>query len=235
MSENLFGFSTEPSSGGDFLPILKYDARSGRFFRVDRIDVGGGKFESNPIDITQNFKAIADFDNLEVGWINFVPGTAPDFKLVPFGSKLPDRPSTNHKNGLRFMVKLSKDIGGDKPIRELAGTSKAFLGGIEEAVKAYRAIKFNAAGVDQHPGELPVIVLESTSPVKTGSGEKSSTNYRPTFKIAAWVPRGDLQHTPKTNGATQPQAQAASGAAPATGGQRAAAPSAGTISASDFG
>ena len=231
---SVFGFSTEPSKGGDFLPILKYDARSGRFFRVDRIDVGGGNFESAPIDITQNFKAIADFDNLEVGWINFVPGSPPDFKLVPFGSKLPDRPSATHKNGLRFMVKLSKDIGGDKPIREVAGTAKAFLGGIEEVYLAYRAAKFGDKDVDLKPGQLPVLTLEKTTPVKTGSGEKSSTNYRPTFKIATWVARGDLQHVSKTNGVAQP-AQQGNGAAPATGGQRAAAPAAGTISASDFG
>ena len=34
---NVFGFSTEPSAGGDFTPIIKYDARAGRIFRVDRV------------------------------------------------------------------------------------------------------------------------------------------------------------------------------------------------------
>ena len=62
----------------------------------------------------------------------FTPGQAPDFRLVPIGYQLPDRPSPNHKNGLRFMLKLSKESGGEKPIREIAGTSaKAFLSGVE--------------------------------------------------------------------------------------------------------
>ena len=37
-------------SGGDFLPIVKYDARAGRFFRVDRDDETG---EREPVDITE--------------------------------------------------------------------------------------------------------------------------------------------------------------------------------------
>jgi hypothetical protein len=227
---SVFGFSTEPSSGGDFLPIVKYDARAGRFFRVDRIDVGNGNYESAPSDITQQFKAIVDFENIEVGWINFIPGAQPDFRLVPMGQKLPDRPSTQHKNGLRFMIKLSKDIGGDKPIREVAGTSKAFLSGIEEAYIAYRNEK------DKHPGQLPVLTLEKTTPITTGSGQKSSTNYKPTFKLVGWMPRGDLVHTPRGASAPQQGASAGNGAAPATGAQRAAAPppNAG-VSASDFG
>ena len=48
---SVFGFSTESSGGGDFLPIVKYDARAGRFFRMDRVDTGSG-FESDPVDIT---------------------------------------------------------------------------------------------------------------------------------------------------------------------------------------
>ena len=42
--------------GGDFLPIIKYDARAGRLFRVDREDG-----VSTSVDITRNFKAVFDF------------------------------------------------------------------------------------------------------------------------------------------------------------------------------
>src|SRR5262249_25601466 len=156
------GFSTEPSASGDFIPIVKYDARAGRFFRMDRVDTGNG-FASEPVDITGNFKAIFDFENVEVGWIDFATGSAPDFELVPIGSQLPDRPSARHKNGVRFMVKLAKDCGGAKPIREIAGTSKAFLSGIQAVYKDYEGQK--AA----NPGKLPVIVLDRTTPIKSGS------------------------------------------------------------------
>jgi hypothetical protein len=187
---SVFGFSTEPSTGGDFLPIVKYDARAGRLFRMDRVDTGNG-FANDAVDITSTFKAMVDFENVEVGWINFPAGSAPHFALVPMGTQLPAKPSEQHKNGVRFMLKLAKDCGGEKPIREIAGTSKAFLSGIEAAFTAYQAQK--AA----NPGKLPVLTLEKTTPIKSGSGDRQSTNYQPTFKISGWAPRGDLAFQPK--------------------------------------
>jgi len=226
---SVFGFSTEPSAGGDFLPILKYDARAGRIFRVDRIE-DAGSFSSDPIDITQTFKAIFDFENLEVGWVNFAPGMAPDARLVPMGQALPERPSPQHKNGVRVMVKLAKECAdGQAPIRELMGTSKAMLGGLEEAYLFYQ----NAA--KQNPGKLPVLTLTKTVPITTGTGAKSSTNYKPIFKIVGWVARGDL--APQPRGAAPAQAQTNGGGRqqtpPATGASRATAPA--EVSADDFG
>jgi hypothetical protein len=223
---SVFGFSTESTGGGDFLPILKYDARAGRFFRMDRVDNGQG-FETDQVDITQGVKFLADFENIEVGWIIFTPGQAPDFKLVPIGNQLPDRPSPNHKNGLRFMLKLSKECGGDKPIREIAGTSKAFLSGIEAVYTSYLAEKA------KNPGKLPVLTVDKIVPVKTGSGAQSSTNYHPVFKISGWAPRGDLVFEAK--GVTPSVAsQTLAATAPSTGSTRAAAPQQETVD-SDFG
>jgi hypothetical protein len=213
---SVFGFSTETSAGGDFLPIIKFDARSGRIFRVDRVETANG-FVGEPVDITTIFKAIVDFENVEVGWINFATGSAPDFRLVPIGQRLPGRPSEVHKNGIRFMVKLSKEGAGDHaPVREVAGTSKAFLSGVEATYNEYLAERA------KNPGKLPVIVLEKTTLVKTGTGDRTSTNYHPVFKIVGWVARGDFVFVPKTDGtiaspSTQP-------GAPATGSTRAAAP-----------
>jgi hypothetical protein len=220
----VFGFSTEPSASGDFMPICKYDARAGRIFRMDRVDNGNG-FVSDPVDITASFKAIFDFENVEVGWIDLQAGSAPHFDLVPMGSQLPDRPSVRHKNGVRLIVKLAKDCGGTKPIREIAGTSKAFLSGVEAIYKDYEAAK--AA----NPGKLPVIVLEKTTPIKSGSGEKQSTNYQPTFRITAWAPRGDLKFEPKAKAAA-PNASAAS-TPPSTGSTKVEPPVA--VAADDFG
>jgi hypothetical protein len=194
---SVFGFSTEPA--GDFMPILKYDARAGRLFRVDRADDGNNVFSNDPVDITSSFKAIVDFENLEVGWIDFAAGSAPDFALVKLGEVLPPRPSERHKNGVRFVLKLAKDCAGAKPIREMAGTSKAFLSGIEAVFNAYLNER------TENPGKLPVIVLRKTTPIKSGSGEKQSTNYHPTFEIIGWAPRGDLVFAPK-NGAPKPPA-----------------------------
>ena len=105
------------SGGGDFLPIIKYDARAGRMFRVDKVDG-----VSTPVDITKKFKAVFDFENVEVGYINFATGSAPDFVMVPLGDALPEQPSPNHKQGMRMTVKLGEACGGD--CREIAGTSE---------------------------------------------------------------------------------------------------------------
>jgi len=210
---SVFGFSTEPSSGGDFMPIVKYDARAGRLFRVDRVDSGNG-FVTDVVDITATFKAVVDFENVEVGWIDFPAGSAPHFALVPMGSQLPDRPSLRHKNGVRFVLKLAKDCGGAKPNREIAGTSKAFLSGVEAIYNTYQAEK------EANPGKLPVIVLEKTTPIKSGSGEKQSTNYQPTFRISAWSPRGDLTFQPKGSAAPTQQQSSQSGTPPSTGSTR---------------
>jgi hypothetical protein len=229
---SVFGFSTEPSQGGDFLPIIKFDARSGRIFRVDRIDTGNG-FVGEPVDITTIFKAIADFENVEVGWINFATGSAPDFRLVPIGQRLPMKPSDVHKNGIRFMVKLSKECAAEHaPVREVAGTSKAFLSGVEAVYLQYKA---DAA---KNPGKLPVIVMEKTTLVKTGTGERTSTNYHPTFKIVGWAPRGDFEFSPKAVTGFENATPPTQPTAPSTGSTRAQAPAAKTAvpeMADDFG
>lgn len=186
----IFGFSTESSSGGDFLPVLRYDARAGRFFRDDRVDTGNG-FVTEAVDVTTGFKAIFDLENVEVGWIKFARGSAPDFQLVPMGKNIGDRPSDLHKNGVRFMVKLAKDVGGDKPVREIAGTSRAFLSALEALYHDYES----ARAVND--GRLPVVTLEGTMPIKSGQGATQSTNYMPRFKIVGWTSRGDLVFVPK--------------------------------------
>jgi len=215
--QNILGFSTAPSEGGDFTPIVKFDARAGRMFRMDRIE-NNGHFATQANDITLLFKAIVDFANMQTGWMSFAPGSAPDFKLVPIGNEFPDRPSDKHKHGVKLMIKLAKGCSDDKPIREMAGTSKAFLSGVEAVYFQYLAEK------DKHAGKLPVIVLEETTPVRSGTGDRSSTNYHPTFKIVGWVPRGDL-------GGVEPP----DGSPPATGSTQVEAPKADdTISADDF-
>jgi hypothetical protein len=228
---NRFGFPTEPSTNGNFIPIVKYDARAGRIYRVDRIE-SNGNFANEAIDITTSFKAIIDLENIETGWEHFSAGSAPQFVLVPIGNEFPERPSANYKTGIRFMLKLSKGCCGDKSVREIAGTAKAFRSGIEALFEDYLAEK------DKHPNKLPVVVLERVTPIKTGEGEKSSTNFRPEFRIVDWVPRGDLVFVPKAMKPAQvgQQPQANGATSPSTGSTRAEAPKSDEGgSADDFG
>lgn len=218
MSSSVFGFSTSPSEGGEFLPVVKLDSRSGRVFRIDRENIGG-EWVKSEVDITKTFKAVCDLENLQTGWIDFQTGGAPVFALAQVGEPLPAKPTPNAKNGVRFMLKLSKDCGGDKPIRELASSAKAFLGGVEKLYLDYQA------GAKDNPGKLPIVILEDTVPVKTGSGDKSSTNYAPVFKITGWAPRGDLVFQPK-NGATAAAPATQQSGPPSTGSTRVEAPKA---------
>jgi hypothetical protein len=215
-TKNIFGFSTAPSTGGDFTPIIKYDARAGRVFRVDRVQ-GADGFTGEQVDITQLFRAVFDLENVEVGWMQFVAGSAPSMALIPLaalhaGQPYPAQPSPNHKQGVRMLLKLAKNCGGDKPVREIAGVSKAFLGAIEQLFLTY--LDEREKNKDpQGKYQLPVVSLLKTEPVTTGSGAQKSTNYRPTWKIDGWVPRPeDLIHM-----AAPAAAPATPGAAPATG------------------
>ena len=151
---NVFGFSTETKSGGDFLPILIRCPRRA-FLRVDRGNDGTG-FSNTNVDITDIFKAVCDFDNVEIGWLSFQPGQAPSMVLVPYGQKMPDKPSDLHKEGVRFMVKLSKECAGTdgKAVREVAANSKAFTSGLESVYMEYLKDRTS------NKGKLPVLVLE---------------------------------------------------------------------------
>jgi hypothetical protein len=225
----VLGFNTAPKVFADFLPFVKYHAPAGRMFRVDREQVGGA-FENNEVDITNIFKAQFDFENLEVGWLKFAAGQAPSLVLVPFGSLFPPEPMppNSHKEGARWMLKLSKECADGTPtIREIAGNASSMMAGVDAVMADYLAEK------DKHAGLLPVVTLVKTMPVKTGTAERASTNYQPVFQIVDWKPRGDLVFVPKAGAVAntaRSTAPAGSGGvpnaatAPTTGSTRATAP-----------
>lgn len=198
------------STGGDFLPILKFDCRAGRMFRRDRVNG-----ENTDIDVTKAFKAVMDLENLETGWMNFDTGGAPDFQMAVLGKGAPPaKPSDKHRMGVRMTLKLHKDCGGD--IREFAGNAKALVRGVDGLHNEY------LAGVKSNPGKLPVVVLEDAVPITSGEGARKSTNYAPVFKITGWVARpDDLVYTPRSSSASEPSA---AGSPPATGSTKVGAP-----------
>ena len=110
-------------------------------------------------------------------------GGAPDFKLVRMGSAMPVRPSESHKNGIRLMIKLHPSCAGNgPPIREFSTTAKAALSGIERIYLEYKEKVGNS-------GKLPIIAMRGSTPVKTGTGDRQSTNYVPKFEIVGWASR----------------------------------------------
>lgn len=179
------GLSTGSGEGGagNFMPVLKYDARAGRFFRVDRSDAGG-TWQTDNVDVTQGFQAIFDLENIEVGYIRFAKGGAPDFMMVRLGGAMPTRPDIRddkgkpvYKQGFRFHVKLGKTAGGD--VREFASTAGVVIDALDALHSAYEA------GRAENPGKLPIVAMTTSTPVKSGE----STNYAPNFEIVKWVDR----------------------------------------------
>jgi len=211
------GFFDNTGEGITFLPIVKYNATSGRMFRRDREN---GEYHET--DITRNFKAIFDLENVEIGWSDFTNGI-PDFRLVRFadGGFIPKPEEGNFKRCVRFIVKLSKECGGD--VREFASNAGACLDGIKKLKDDYDA------GVKTNPGKLPVVTMTDSIGKSSSGGALKTTNYVPVFQIEGWVKRpDDLIYQSRSSSAPS----AAPSAPPATGSTKVSAPAGGD---DDFG
>ena len=163
-------------SGGNFLPALKYDARVGTVYLQDRV-YENGRWENEQRDVTKEFRAAFDMQNLQRGRINFPKGAPPQMHLVPIGQDPGDAPDDDYKEGLRVLVKMDASLGGD--VRELMSTAVALWNALDALHDGY------LADADKHPGALPVVDLDRVVETKTVNG----TSFAPIFKIVGWIPR----------------------------------------------
>lgn len=209
------GIDYASSGGGDFLGFIKFNAKAGRITRRDRENG-----ENTDVDITRNFKCVMDIENIETGWIDFDTGGAPSMVLAHWSKPTPPQPSAKHRKGVRIVLKLSKESGGD--IRELSSHAKSFMRGMDKLHDDY------LTGVQDNPGKLPVVVMNDTIAIATGEGAKRSTNYAPVFEIVQWVKRpDDLVHKARETSFVAPREDAeAPRTPPTTGASRAAPPAA---------
>jgi hypothetical protein len=165
----------------NFTALVKYDARSGKFTRCDREQDDTG-WVTKATDITDDFEAVFDLENVEVGWVCFTAGGAPDFRMVRLGDDIGERPSDKHREGFRVRVKLSNGAGDD--VRELSSTAVALWNALDELHDEY------LEDAKKHRNKLPVVSIAETKRVTTAAG----SNYAPVFEITKWVPRpADLQ------------------------------------------
>lgn len=157
---------------GEFNDYIKFDARAGRFSRMDNKEA---------TDITQSFTAMFDLAQIEVGWALFGTNAAPEFVVARIGQTVPLRPSDKHKRAFRMKVKLGKSCGGD--VREFASAAGCVIQAIDELHDAYSAAPESAKG------QLPIVTMTGSSAVKTQTPQGMTTNYRPNFVITTWQPR----------------------------------------------
>ena len=167
-------------TGGNRTPIVKYDARAGRWFRVDGKD--------QVVDVSNGFAAVFDLAQIEIGWAKFAAGLAPDVVMARVPSPMPAQPTADHKRAVRLHVKLAKSIGGD--MRELMTQAGIVMGAIDQLHDAFMAAP------EAREGKLPVVACPTTEAVTISTGAGKSTNYKPVFQIVSWVARpADLPPT----------------------------------------
>lgn len=165
-------------AGGAFTPYVKYDARAGRWFRAKNKEKG----ETLDVDITQGFSAVFDLANLQVGWMAFPKGAAPQYTMQPLSMGLPaTKPSDQHKQGCLMTMALPASLGGG--VYEVASTAKAYLSAIDELHTAFEAAP------EAKAGKLPVVTMTGTEIVETQSANGTTRNYKPKLVIAQWIDR----------------------------------------------
>lgn len=172
------GLSTGNGEGGSFLPLVKFDSRSGRMSLSDRVQ-GVNGWESVETDITRDQPAFAvDMGSIEVGWIAF--GKPPVFAVAPLGTPMPKRPEgPDAKQGFRVKV-AGKALKG---VREWATTAKCVIAQIDALHTLYEAAPEAAEGL------IPVVKFVDTISVKTQTPQGQTVNYAPILEIIQWVPR----------------------------------------------
>jgi hypothetical protein len=185
-------------TGGARTPIVKFDARAGRWFRVDGKD--------QVTDVTNGFTAVFDLSQIEIGWAKFAAGQAPDVSFARVPAPMPQQPSIDHRRAVRLHVKLAKSLGGD--MRELMTQASIVMQAIDQLHDAYTAAPEAAQGM------LPVVACPTTEAVTISTGAGKSTNYKPVLQIVSWVARPaelPLTDAPVPKPVAAPVAPAATG------------------------
>src|SRR4051812_23106167 len=146
-------FGRKISVGGDFAPIVKFDARAGRLFRIDRDPVSS---EKQIVDITQPApQFVMDFGSIEVGYLKF-GAAGPEYRMVAEGQPLPTQPDErDERNRLvyrpGFRVKLyGRVLGG---LREWSSSAGCVVNSVDDLYEKFRADPNAAAG------KIPVVTL----------------------------------------------------------------------------
>ncbi len=175
------------STGGDFSPFLKYNAKAGRFFvRAD---------DGSDIEIRDPRMAM-DFDTIKTGWILFSQSGPPSF-VWDENSVRGACPGKGWKDGFELLVfstsKHPKLTGvvGTRSWTSNAGATKAGL------MSAYRQYE---DGKDDHPGCVPIFICNGTELIPGMNGD----SFEPVFELESWVEREQItEFPPLTNGTEQ--------------------------------
>lgn len=170
------------SGTNKFLPMLRYNAKEGRFFLCDRVKVND-QWEATEVEAPLPVSFLADFQSLEIGWTCFKSGSF-DVRYIPYPieaqltGEAPDfgpRPSPDHKIGFRMLVKARDGV-----IRHFGHASQIVY-------SSFSALhdQFLKTAEAQDLGKAAVITVTEVKPI-TG---KNGKNYEPRFQLGRFVAR----------------------------------------------
>ena len=162
-------------TGRKFLPIVKFDAKSGDMMIVNREPQSDGTWEKTEIELKFPTHAVCDFANIEIGWIGYVDNKF-DYVMAKAGQKMPACPSPDHKQGVRLRM-FFKDHG----LREFSHTSKNVLRVIDAI---HTQAESEAAA---NPGKMPVVTITGTETIKMQTKQGELRFKVPAMEIAKWV------------------------------------------------
>ncbi len=216
--------SNEGTGTGPFLARVQYDARSGFFTNVDRVQGADGRWTDSAGEPYRNLVAAFDFGSMEVGYIKFA--APPSFVVVPYlgdATVFPAQPqemTQPDKDGKTrkafqpgFRMKLMGKVFGDGEPRYFAHTAKGVMGTMQDLYSAYIAAPEAAQGL------IPVCTHSSTKTIETSGPRGTTKNFAPVWTITAWVPRpegfGDRTVPAPMPRAAAPQPSQAPSAPPA--------------------
>jgi len=178
-----FGMQT---SSGNFLPIVKYDARAGKFFKVEKRMDGG----SDAVEIPLGTRFAVDFGTIEAGYVSFGP-QGPVRQMKPYieGQPMPAQPQEKDAEGkLVFRPGFYVKVAGNalEGVREWCSNAAVLLNAMDDLHQQFLRAPEAAAG------QIPLVAIVSTTAVKSGTGARSSTNYAPVLRIEGWTARPDV-------------------------------------------
>ncbi len=161
------------STGGDFSPFIKYNAKAGRWFV--RGDNGTDVEIPNP-------RFAIDLANIRQGWILFPQASPPSFVWDVQGMRAP-KPEGDYKDGFKVFVMgtdpqpalANQNIG----VREWSSNAYVVKAGMMELYRQYEATE------KQNPNGIPVVRCVNVKCIKGEYGD----NFEPVFAIEAWVGR----------------------------------------------
>jgi hypothetical protein len=163
-------------TGGESKSLVKYNAKAGKM-EVDN-------------QVFDRITLIVDLEHGETGWIKFIEGIPPDFRMVTMaslvaGGPFPPRPADVDsqgrplfKRGFRLLVKLPDNIAaGTARVREWTSTALVTVRALDQLHTEWLA--------HRQGDKVPVVRLVGVKKVPGQFG----ANFEPILEIAKWVDR----------------------------------------------